>query len=80
MSLAEVRALSRNRYPTKGLALSLGDNPTEQAILEVPVCYMYDDDSGIVLYFNSINVLIHKARIKYFGVNIPELVDSFRRP
>jgi len=38
---------------------------------------MYDDDSGVVLYFNYYQVLIQKEKIKYFGVNV--LDPTFRR-
>ncbi len=77
MSLPQVRALSGNKYPLKQFAMGL-EGITQQEMLEEQVYYMYDDDSGVILYFNYYQVLIRKERIKYFGVNVPELVDSFR--
>jgi hypothetical protein len=77
MSLAEVRALSGNRYPTQRWAIGERVPPTQQERIQEPVCYMYDDDSGVVLYFNYYQVLIQKEKIKYFGVNV--LDPTFRR-
>ena len=78
MSLAEVRSLSGNKYPTKKWAVSDRINPTQQEMLQEPVYYIYDDDSGVLLYFNYYQVLIQKTRIKCCGVNVPKLIDSFR--
>ena len=80
MSLVEVRALSGNRYPTEQWGVSYTKQLTQQEMLQDPLYYMYDDDSGVLLYFNYYEVLIRKEKIKYFGVNVLKLIDSFRRP
>ncbi len=47
-------------------------------MLHDEVCYMYDDNKGIALFFNHYNILIEKKRIKFFGINLNKAVDFWR--
>ena len=77
MSLAEVRQLSEHKYPAQRLWFCQEQSPPES--LETEWVCMYDSEAGILLFFSQHEVLIRKTRIKYFGVNVPKFIDSFRR-
>ena len=78
MSIAEVRSLTGNKYPVRGTGFYYPNPPDPQQMLQDGVYYMYDDDTGIVLFFNHYEVLIEKRRIKLFGINLYKAVDSWR--
>jgi hypothetical protein len=80
MSIAEVRSLSGYKYPIIGTGLyyPYPVQPDSQQMLHDEVCYMYDDNKGIALFFNHYNILIEKKRIKFFGINLNKAVDFWR--
>ena len=78
MSLSEVRIECGDKYSLKKLATDFLKPPTDQQRKETEVFYLYDKHDGVILYFNDYQILVRKERIKYFGVNIAKLIDSFR--
>jgi hypothetical protein len=79
MSLTQVRSLTGNKYGVHQFALSYEKPPSEQEMLRDKMYYVYDSDSGVILYFNHFQTLIEKTRTKYFGIDVHRLVDWFRR-
>lgn len=79
MSLAEVRSLTGNKYVVHRFALSYERPPSEQEMLKDKMYYVYDNDLGVILYFNHYQTLIEKTRTKYFSIDVHRLVDWFRR-
>jgi len=79
MTMVEVQALTGDRYPIKKMAYDYGDDGPTQAQLERDTpYYIYDEHDGILLLFNHQQRLSKKVRIKWFGVNVGEGIDSFR--
>jgi hypothetical protein len=78
MSVAEVRLQCGGKYPLKKLAIGFDHPPTEEERRKEVLYYVCDDQSGIMLYFNDYQILVKKVKFKYFGVNIPGVIDSLR--
>lgn len=78
MSLSQVRSLTGDKYPAHRFSMTFNQhrNPTEAGRVEE--WYMYDNDSGVILYFDRDQVLVRKMRKKLFGIDMPKLLDSFR--
>lgn len=75
MSITEVRSLEGEKYPVKQTGYYYSKEPTQHQLLNDEVSYIYDDDSGILLFFNHYGVLIEKRRVKLLGVNWPRVAD-----
>jgi hypothetical protein len=78
MSAAEVRSQCGGKYPLQHLAVGFDQPPTPKERSEAIMYYIYDDQSGVMLYFNDYQILVKKTRLKYFGVNVPKLLELFR--
>ena len=79
MSVADVRLQCGSKYPLQKFAVGWDDHsPTKEERNKAIPYYIYDDQSGIILYFNDYQILVKKTKIKYFGINLSKLIDSFR--
>jgi hypothetical protein len=79
MSIEEARALMHNQFPSISVGLDYDNAPTLEQMERDPRLYIYDEDHGIILFFNHHDKLIDKRKIKWFGINVVKVREYLRR-
>lgn len=76
MTASEVAVLTGGLYKmqTYGLEADARLNQKDEDL----VYYIYDEKDGMLLSFNHRKILINKKRIKVFGLNYFQAIDTVR--
>lgn len=77
--IQEVKKELNYKYQVKGLLVDTEyDIPKDKINPNIALCYIYDEDEGVILYFNKDDALIKKDKIKYMGINIVTIRSIMR--